>query len=480
MLLSACDGHIQQSALLLEFTHRVGTHRTGEDILLQTHDKHRGELQTLGRVDGHQCHLVVLVALLTVKIRQQRHLLQEIRQEYLVAHILLPTALHEVLHTTQELLQVLLSRDVLRIAPGIDILADARVHDDVVSQCVGIFSRNATYPTLNQFTKVLYLRHRALAHLHGEQHRLLDHLPQTDAVGLCRLDNLTNSRISDASCRIVDDTLEGLLVVRIGYQTEVGYHVLDLLTLIEAQSAIDTVRDIVLEHLFLKRTALRVGAIQDGEVAPVGMLLPAQPLDVLTHDDGLLLVAVGRLQLQLLTVLILREHILRDLPLIPPDQRIGRLHDQLRRAVVLLQLEELRLPIQVLEVQDIVDIRPSERIDALRVITHHTHHLALLGQLIHNRLLRIVRVLILIHQYELELIDIFLTHILVILEEDPRLNQQIVEVHRIGLPAPFRVPYIYIGHLRALLHRVVLRPGTLGIGLGQHQVVLGHRDTVGH
>ena len=349
-----------------------------------------------------------------------------------------------------------------------------------MSQRVGILCGHATYPTLNQFTEVLYLRHRALAHLHGEQHGLLDHLPQTDAVGLGCLYDLAHRRVADASRRIVDDTLEGLLVVGIGNQTEVGNHVLDLLTLIEAQSAIDTVRDIVLEHLLLERPALRVGAIEDGKVTPVSVILPAQPFDVLTHDDGLLLVAVGRLQLQLLTVLILREHILRDLPLIPSDQRVGRLYDQLCRTVVLLQLEELRLPIQVLEVQDIVDIRPSERIDALRIITHHAHHLALLGQLIHNRLLRIVRVLILVDQHELELIDILLTHLLVILEEYPRLNQQIVKVHRIGLSAPFRVPYIYISHLRALLHGVILRPGTLGIGLRQHQVVLGHRYTVGH
>ena len=349
-----------------------------------------------------------------------------------------------------------------------------------MSQRVGILCRYASYPALNQFSKRLYLRHRSLAHLHGEQDGLLDHLPQTDTIGLRCLYDLAHRRVADASGRIVDDTLEGLLVVGIGYQTEVGYHVLDLLALIEAQSAVDPVWDIVLQHLLLERTALRVGAIEDGEVAPVAMILPAQPLDVLTDDERLLLVAVGRLQLQLLTVFVLRKHVLRNLSLVPSDQRIGRLHDQLRRTVVLLQFEELHVLIEVLEVQDVIDVGPSERIDTLCIVTNHTHLLALLRQLIHNGLLGKVRVLILIHEHELELLDIFLTDVFVLLKEDPRLHQQIVEVHRIGLSAPFRIPYIYIRHLWPFLRGVVLGPCTLRIGLRQHQVVLRHRDTVGH
>ena len=65
-------------------------------------------------------------------------------------------------------------------------------------------------------------------------------------------------------------------------------------------------------------------------------------------------------------------------------------------------------------------------------------------------------------------------------KQHPRLHQQIVEVHRIRLSAPFRVPYIYISNLRALLLGIVTGPRTLRISLWQHQVVLRHRDTIGH
>ena len=42
----------------------------------------------------------------------------------------------------------------------------------------------------------------------------------------------------------------------------------------------------------------------------------------------------------------------------------------------------------------------------------------------------------------MEFLNVFLTDILVVLKQDPRLHQQIVEIHRIGLPATFRIPYI--------------------------------------
>ena len=349
-----------------------------------------------------------------------------------------------------------------------------------MAQRIDIFRRHAVYPTLDQLSESLNLRHRTLADIHREQHRLLDHLPQAYAVGLSRLDNLPHRCIADTTRRIIDDTLEGLLIIRIRNQSEIRNHILDLLALIEAQSAIDAIRDIILSHLFLKGSALRVRTIENGKVGPITMILPPEALDVLTHDHRLLLIAIGRLQLQPLTMFVFREHILRNLSFISFDQRIGCLYDQLRRAVVLLQLEQFCIFIQTLKVQDIIDIGTSERIDALGIIAHHAHFLTFLRQLIHNRLLRIVRILILIHQHEMELLNVFLPDILMILEQEPCLNQQIVKVHRIRLTTPFRVPYIYIRDLRTLLGGIVTRPGTLCIGLRQQQMILGHRDTVGH
>ena len=109
------------------------------------------------------------------------------------------------------------------------------------------------------------------------------------------INNLGNGRITNTTCRIVDDATQCLLVVWVSHNTEVGNDILDFLTLVETQSTIDTIWNAVLAHLFLKRTTLRIGTIENGEIAILGTLLPTNALDVITHDDGLFLITIGRL-----------------------------------------------------------------------------------------------------------------------------------------------------------------------------------------
>ena len=126
------------------------------------------------------------------------------------------------------------------------------------------------------------------------------------------------------------------------------------------------------------------------------MLLLPQPLDVLTHYHRLLLVRIGWLQLQPFSVLVLREHILRNLPLVTPYQRVRRLHNELRAAIVLFELEEPGISVLALEVEDIVAVRATDRLDALSIVAQDADLLTLLRELIDDSLLGIVRILILI------------------------------------------------------------------------------------
>ena len=350
MFLGTRDGHVEQSALLLQLAHGVGTHRRREDILLQAHDEDRRELQALCRVDGHQHHLVVLVAVVAVEIGQQRHLLQEVRQIDLVAHVLLAPAFDEVLHAAEELLEVLLSGDVLGVVAAVDVAADTARHNNIVAQLISILHGQTLTPAIYELTERLNLRERTFIDIEGKQHGLGDDAPQADAIAVGGTHNLVYRRVADAACGIVHNTLEGLLVVGVSHHAEVGNDVLDFLALVERQTAVDAVRDIVLAHLFLERTALRIRAIQDGKVAPMSVLLTAQPLDVLTHDDSLLAVGIGRLQRQQLALLVAAVDILRYLAFVLAYQRVSGLHDKLRRAVVLLQLEEFYIRIFILKV----------------------------------------------------------------------------------------------------------------------------------
>ena len=296
----------------------------------------------------------------------------------------------------------------------------------------------------------------------------------------CRLHDLTHRRVADTSCRIVDDAAQRLLVVGICHNAEVGYHVLDFLALIEAQTAIDAVRNTVFAHLFLKGTALRVGTIEDGKVGEFSMLLPTNALNVVADNHSLLLVAIGRFQGQALALLVLAEDVLSDLSFVLANKTVCRLHDELRRAIVLLQLEELCVLILLLEVQNVIDVGTTEAVDALRIVTHHTDTPMLPRQLQHNLLLRIVGILILIHQHVFETVDVLLTDILMMAEEQEGLHQQVVEVHGVRLTASLHVPIIYIRHLWPFLLCIVGSPRARHILLRHEQMVLSHRDAIGH
>ena len=156
------------------------------------------------------------------------------------------------------------------------------------------------------------------------------------------------------------------------------------------------------------------------------------------------------------------------------------MHNKLRRTVILFQFKQLGPLILLLEIQDIVYVRTPETIDALGIVAHHTDSSMLMRQQQDNLLLGIVGVLILIDQHILEAFDILIADVLMVTQQHKGLYQQIVEVHRVRLPTTFHVAVINLTHHRTLVLGILCSPRTGRILLGQQQVVLGHRDAVGH
>ena len=107
-----------------------------------------------------------------------------------------------------------------------------------------------------------------------------------------------------------------------------------------------------------------------------------------------------------LTPFLLGEHLFGDLPLVLFDQAVGRTDNGLGGTVVLLQLEDFGIGIYLGEIQNIVNVRSPEGVDALRVVAHHAYTLILLCQLQHDAVLCIVGVLILVDKHIAELLAI--------------------------------------------------------------------------
>jgi hypothetical protein len=67
------------------------------------------------------------------------------------------------------------------------------------------------------------------------------------------------------------------------------------------------------------------------------------------------------------------------------DDRVGGHEDRRRRAVVLLELDDGRLRVVVLELEDVADVGATPRVDRLVVVAHH-HEVAVLGgEQVHDR-----------------------------------------------------------------------------------------------
>ena len=81
-----------------------------------------------------------------------------------------------------------------------------------------------------------------------------------------------------------------------------------------------------------------------------------------------------------------------------PDHRVCRIQDRTGGTVVLLQPDHLTAGKLLLKIQDIFNGSTPEFVDALVIISHHAQVLMGSGQQAHQPELRLVGVLILIHQ----------------------------------------------------------------------------------
>src|SRR4051794_19698967 len=81
-----------------------------------------------------------------------------------------------------------------------------------------------------------------------------------------------------------DDALERGSVVRVADEPQQREDVLDLLALVEARAADELVGDRGADECFLDRTALPVGAIEHGDVAPTIAEFVLQTAQLVDHE----------------------------------------------------------------------------------------------------------------------------------------------------------------------------------------------------
>ncbi|CDC95621.1 putative uncharacterized protein [Alistipes sp. CAG:268] len=480
--------HIEQAPLLLHAVGRLRGPLRREEVLLHAHDVDIFVFEPLGRVDGHQRHLVAVLGVVLVHVGHQHDVLQPLLDGRLLLGRALAAAdlgvalLLEKLHRVKQLLDVVQGRrrlgGVLRAVGGDDARTRGDLHTEVVEPLVVAGERQRADH-----------RHklRDLARdgpLHGVGHRLgnqrIDRLPHRHAPFGGQLRDALHGRIADAAGRVIDDAAEGLVVARVDHQADVGQHVLDLLVVVERRALVDAVGDAAAAEVVLEHGRLVVRAVEDHRLGP-GIAGRAHLVaQIRNHHLGLLSVGIGLQDTDLLTHVARREAVLVHALRVAHDDRIGRLDDRPRRAVVLLELEDLRVGEILLEREDVLDLRPAERVDRLRVIAHDADLRVELREAADDDILRIVGVLVLIDQDVFEELLVARQHVGAVAQQDVGLQQQVVEVHRAVALAPLAVDVVDVaefGDLRLPVLGGVDRVGQ--IGPRRHEAVLGIGDARG-
>ena len=234
--------------------------------------------------------------------------------------------------------------------------------------------------------------------------------------------------------------------MRIDDQLEVGERVLDLLALIKPDAADDLVRDVLPHQLVFNRPRLRVGAIEDRHHRVD--VVRADLLDRLGDEVGLLELVTAAVVDDLLAALAIGPQPLVLAVAVLLDDGGRGVQDHLGRSVVLLEPDGLGVPEVVVEVHQVAQVGAAPLVDRLIGIADDREVAPRRGEVADEQVLRPVGVLVLVDHDVLELPAVPLAHLLGLLEELDRLEQQIVEIERVAL---LQRDQVFLVDLRDLL-----------------------------
>ena len=246
---------------------------------------------------------------------------------------------------------------------------------------------------------------------------------------------------------------------------EIRRRVANLRALVEARPADDLVRHVLAHEHVLQHTRLRVHPIEDRDLARrVAVrderrdLRRDEPrLRVLVLDldraHGISLAEVGEEPLRLALGVLL-------------DQLVRGAQDRVRRAVVLLERDDLRPGEVLLELEDVADVRGPEAVDRLILVPDGADVPVLAAQELQESVLRVVRVLVLVDEDVAERLAPALERLGEALEDLHGEHEHVVEVDGVrGVEA-------------ALVQLVGLRDRLIPEGRDPRRVLLGRDELV--
>ena len=253
-------------------------------------------------------------------------------------------------------------------------------------------------------------------------------------MGGVRGDGLFGLR-ADASLGDVEDAAGRDRVVGVGDDLQVREGVLDFAALVEAGAADDAVRDALAHEEFLQRAGLSVRAVEDRDVAPFDARV-REAVDLADDEAGLVVLGVRGVQGDERAVARGGPQV-RAASRVAGDDRVRGRQDVLRGAVVLLEQDRARAREVALELLDVADRGASEGVNRLVGVAHDRQlgglHavLAIPHEGTHKDVLRVVRVLVFVHEDVAEVAEVVLGDQRVLAQQVNRAHDEVVEVQRV-------------------------------------------------
>ncbi len=246
--------------------------------------------------------------------------------------------------------------------------------------------------------------------------------------------------LADTACRHVDHAPEAHIVVRVDDQPHVGERVLDLLSLVEPDSADHLVGDAFAHQRVFNRSRLRVGAVEDRHrrFHVVGQRRPGGSRDEVRLFQ---LVAAAEVQDAIATLAIGPQVLVLAVAILADDCGRG-IQDDLRRAVVSFELDDLGFAEVLLEVEDVAQVGPPPLVNRLIGIADDGDVAVRFGKTADQQVLRTVGVLVLVDHHVLEFSRVELPDLLRGFEELHRFQEQVVEVERIRVGERLQVALV--------------------------------------
>ncbi len=251
-------------------------------------------------------------------------------------------------------------------------------------------------------------------------------------------------------------------------ETQIRQRVAYLCAIVEAKAPHNPIGDAQTDELFLQYARLSFRPIQHCDV--VEAVSTGHELNLLGHKAGFVPVGRREAQTDAIAFRIMGPEPFLQLVPVFADDGVGGLEDRLRGAVVLLQLDNFSLGVVPLEIEYVSDIRQTEAVDGLTVITYYTKVTMLFGKHADEYVLSVIGILVFIHHNVAEPLPVLLKYRRMLLKEADRQIKQIVKINGVDLPQTAGIDVIDLGVIvfgtSDCLRQGLLRTDQQGLELG--------------